>query len=41
MPAFVVPIPLLARVESNACEGMGKQLANFFVNSGDGIKRLP
>jgi hypothetical protein len=41
MPAFVVPIPMLARVEGNACEGMGNQLAAFFENSGDGIKRLP
>jgi hypothetical protein len=41
MPAFIVPIPMLARVEGNACEGMGNQLANFFVDNGDGIKRLP
>jgi hypothetical protein len=41
MPAFVVPIPMLARVEGNACEGMGKQLAAFFESDGDGIKRLP
>ena len=30
MPAFVVPIPLLARVESEACQGMGTQLVRFF-----------
>ena len=30
MPAFVVPVPLLARVESEACQGMGNQLVNFF-----------
>ena len=30
MPAFVVPIPLLARVEAAACQGMGKQLVKFF-----------
>ena len=30
MPAFVIPVPLLARVESDACQGMGKQLINFF-----------
>ena len=41
MPAFVVPIPLLARVQGNACEGMGNQLVSFFVSKGDGIKRLP
>lgn len=40
MPAFVVPIPMLARVEGNACEGMGNQLANFF-NQESEIKRLP
>lgn len=41
MPAFVVPIPMLARVEGNACEGMGNQLAKFFINSDDGVNRLP
>lgn len=30
MPAFVVPLPLLARVESDACTGMGNQLVKFF-----------
>ena len=30
MPAFVVPVPLLARVESEACQGMGNQLVKFF-----------
>lgn len=30
LPAFVVPIPLLARVESDACQGMGTQLVKFF-----------
>lgn len=29
MPAIIVPIPLLARVQANACEGMGKQLGEF------------
>ena len=33
LPSFVIPIPLLARVEGDACEGMGKQLAEFFVQS--------
>ena len=30
MPAFVVPIPLLAQVQGDACQGMGKQLVRFF-----------
>lgn len=29
MPAIVVPIPLLARVQSNACDGMGDQISAF------------
>ncbi len=29
LPAIVLPIPLLARVESNACSGMGQQLKTF------------
>lgn len=29
MPAVVVPVPILARVQSNACEGMGRQLSEF------------
>ena len=33
MPAFVVPIPLLARVEADACQGMGNQLVKFFVTN--------
>lgn len=42
MPAFVVPIPLLAQVESDSCRGMGTQLASFFNNSEDEvIKRAP
>ncbi|WP_299772781.1 hypothetical protein [uncultured Pseudoteredinibacter sp.] len=31
MPALVVPIPLLARVQSNACKGLGAQLREIFV----------
>ena len=31
MPAFVVPIPLIARVQASACEGLGKQLQTLFV----------
>ena len=30
MPAVVVPIPLIARVQANACKGMGLQLRSFF-----------
>jgi len=30
MPAFVIPIPLLAQVQGDACQGMGKQLVRFF-----------
>lgn len=41
MPAFVVPIPLLAQVEGDACNGMGRQLVRFFNKSdGDGLKTL-
>jgi len=29
MPAVVIPIPLIARVEANACSGLGGQLKNF------------
>lgn len=32
MPALVVPIPLLARVQSNACKGLGSQLREIFVS---------
>ena len=30
MPAFIIPIPMLARVEGDSCEGMANQLVNFF-----------
>ncbi|HWK55504.1 MAG TPA: hypothetical protein VNR18_14090 [Hyphomicrobiales bacterium] len=33
MPALVVPIPLIARVEANACNGLGRQLRSF-LNGG-------
>lgn len=29
MPAVVIPIPLIARVEANACSGLGGQLKQF------------
>lgn len=35
MPAIVIPIPILARVQSNACEGMGTQLSAFFAPEAD------
>jgi len=31
MPAIVIPIPILARVQTNACDGMGSQLSAFFA----------
>lgn len=31
MPALIVPIPLIARVEANACSGLGKQLKQFIT----------
>lgn len=31
MPAIIVPIPMLARVQSNACDGMGEQLSAFLA----------
>ncbi len=38
MPAFVVPVPLVARVQSNACQGMSTQLSNFFVGESSTLK---
>lgn len=39
MPAFVVPIPLLAQVQGDSCRGMGRQLVRFFNETdGDGLK---
>ena len=32
MPAFVIPIPLLAQVQGDSCRGMGRQLVKFFSN---------
>lgn len=32
LPAIVIPIPLLARVQANACESMGEQIQQFFVS---------
>jgi hypothetical protein len=33
MPALVVPIPLIARVEQSACNGLGNQLKQFINGS--------
>ncbi len=33
MPALVVPIPLIARVEASACSGLGNQLKQFINGS--------
>ncbi|GAA5315385.1 MAG: hypothetical protein AseanaTS_05900 [Candidatus Pelagadaptatus aseana] len=34
MPAVIIPIPLIARVQSNACEAMSQQLTGFFNTGG-------
>jgi hypothetical protein len=34
MPAIVVPIPIIARVQNNACNSMAKQLQGFLLNNG-------
>ena len=36
MPAIVIPIPMLARVQANACEGMGRQLGEFLQPANEG-----
>lgn len=41
MPAFVVPLPLLAQVEGDACQGMGKQLVRFFQEDSNTLKTRP
>lgn len=33
LPAVIIPIPFIARVQSNACEGMGDQLMAFLSPS--------
>lgn len=30
MPAVIIPIPIIARVQNSACKGMGEQLKGFF-----------
>ena len=32
MPALVVPIPIIARVQNNACTGLSNQLEQFILN---------
>ena len=41
IPAFVIPLPLLARVQANACQGMGTQLVEFFEGESTGLKVRP
>ena len=38
MPAFVIPLPLLAQVEGDACQGMGNQLVRFFSQNENALK---
>ena len=38
LPAVVIPIPLLARVQSNACDGLTSQLKGFFRAPGEAQK---
>ena len=33
VPALVIPIPLIARVEANACQRLGDQLKSFVIGS--------
>ncbi|GAB1256327.1 hypothetical protein NBRC116494_08290 [Aurantivibrio plasticivorans] len=33
MPAVIVPVPLIARVQNNACKGMADQLDTFFLSA--------
>lgn len=41
MPAFVLPIPLLAQVQGDACQGMGRQLVRFFQEDSGALKTKP
>lgn len=40
MPAFILPVPLLAQVQGDACQGMGKQLVDFFRKDDNALKTL-
>jgi hypothetical protein len=33
MPAVVVPIPIIARVQNSACKGMGEQIKSYFATN--------
>lgn len=35
MPALVVPIPLIARVQASACDGLADQLQTLFITAGE------
>lgn len=39
MPAVVIPIPLIARVQTNACKGMAAQLREFLLPPSAGGKQ--
>lgn len=41
MPAFVIPIPLLAQVEGDACQGMSNQLVRFFTKDPTALETRP
>lgn len=41
MPAFVIPIPLLAQVEGDACQGMSNQLVRFFAKDSTALETRP
>ena len=34
MPALIVPVPIIARVQTQACGGMANQLKQFFMSTG-------
>ena len=38
MPAFVIPVPLVAQVQKNACQGMSAQLAKFLSGESSALK---
>ena len=40
MPAFVIPIPLLAQVQGDSCQGMGNQLVRFFSKDPNALQTI-
>lgn len=34
MPALIIPVPIIAQVQDNACEALGTQLSKFFISAG-------